>query len=185
MSDAQESQPVTKVWSMVEQAKADLQNLSPEELKAEIDAGDTVVVDIRDHRELYLKGKIPGAVHAPRGMLEFWIDPASEYYRDVFEPAKRYVLYCAGGGRSALAAKAMKEMGYGDVDHLEPASAVGSRPATTSRTSRPTPSGSPARTEPPPGGAPASDAQDWISNTADSVISKPLSRLAIGSPSQP
>jgi rhodanese-related sulfurtransferase len=117
MSDVQ---GVKKVWSMVEEAKKDLENLSAEQLKAEIDTGDAVVVDIRDHRELYLKGKIPGAVHAPRGMLEFWIDPASEYYRDVFEPSRRYVLYCAGGGRSALAAKAMKEMGYGDVAHLEP-----------------------------------------------------------------
>ena len=117
MSD---EQGVKKVWSMVEEAKKGLENLSAEELKAEIEAGDAVVVDIRDHRELYLKGKIPGAVHAPRGMLEFWVDPASEYYRDVFEPSKRYVLYCAGGGRSALAAKAMKDMGYGDVAHLEP-----------------------------------------------------------------
>ena len=117
MSD---EQGVKKVWSMVEEAKKGLENLSAEELKAEIEAGDAVVVDIRDHRELYLKGKIPGAVHAPRGMLEFWVDPASEYYRDVFEPYKRYVLYCAGGGRSALAAKAMKDMGYGDVAHLEP-----------------------------------------------------------------
>ena len=117
MSD---EQGVKKVWSMVEEAKKGLENLSAEELKAEIEAGDAVVVDIRDHRELYLKGKIPGAVHAPRGMLEFWVDPASEYYRDVFEPSNRYVLYCAGGGRSALAAKAMKDMGYGDVAHLEP-----------------------------------------------------------------
>jgi rhodanese-related sulfurtransferase len=105
---------------MVEAAKQDLENLSAEELKAEMDGEDAVVVDIRDHRELYLKGKIPGAVHAPRGMLEFWIDPASEYYREVFEPSRRYVLYCAGGGRSALAAKAMKDMGYRDVAHLEP-----------------------------------------------------------------
>ncbi|MEM9562947.1 MAG: rhodanese-like domain-containing protein [Actinomycetota bacterium] len=121
MSDAAENKPeVTSVWSMVEAIKADLQNLSAEQLKSEVDGGDTVVVDIRDHRELYLKGKIPGAVHAPRGMLEFWIDPASEYYRNVFEPSKRYVLYCAGGGRSALAAKSMKDMGYTDVAHLEP-----------------------------------------------------------------
>lgn len=120
MSDAQQNPQVTKVWSLVEEAKKNLENLSAEQLKTEMDGGETVVVDIRDHRELYLKGKIPGAVHAPRGMLEFWIDPASVYYRKVFEPSKRYVLYCAGGGRSALAAKAMKEMGYGDVAHLEP-----------------------------------------------------------------
>ena len=121
MSEPQEqSSPVANVWGMVERAKEQLENLSAEQLKAEMDRGDTVVVDIRDHRELYLKGKIPGAVHAPRGMLEFWIDPASEYYRKVFEPSTRYVLYCAGGGRSALAARTMQEMGYGDVAHLEP-----------------------------------------------------------------
>ena len=94
-------------------------NLSAEQVKQEIVDG-SIVVDIRDHRELYEKGKIPGAIHAPRGMLEFWIDPASEYHRKVFEPGKRYVLYCAGGGRSALAAKTMQEMGYEGVGHLEP-----------------------------------------------------------------
>ena len=111
--------PITKAWDLVEEAKRQLDNLSPAQLKSEIEAGSTVVVDIRDFRELYPKGKIPGAVHAPRGMLEFWVDPSSEYYRDVFEPEKRYVLYCAAGGRSALAAKAMKDMGYPDVAHLE------------------------------------------------------------------
>lgn len=110
----------TKAWDLVDQAKTEIDNLSAEELAAELEAGEAVVVDIRDFRELYLKGKIPGAVHAPRGMLEFWIDPASEYHRDVFDPSKRYLLYCAGGGRSALAAKVMKDMGYSNVGHLEP-----------------------------------------------------------------
>ena len=116
--------PVVKAWSMVDQAKQEIENLSPEQVQAaraaDPDGDQTILVDIRDHRELYLKGKIPGAVHAPRGMLEFWVDPASEYHRKVFNPAKRYILYCAGGGRSALAAKAMKDMGYPDVGHLEP-----------------------------------------------------------------
>ena len=115
---------ITRAWDMVAEAKQEIDNLSPAEVqaaRAEDPSGDrTVIVDIRDHRELYLKGKIPGAVHAPRGMLEFWVDPSSEYHRDVFDPGKRYILYCAGGGRSALAAKTMKEMGYGDVGHLEP-----------------------------------------------------------------
>ncbi|MEM7338403.1 MAG: rhodanese-like domain-containing protein [Actinomycetota bacterium] len=112
--------PVKKAWDLVDEAKASIDNLSAAELKAAMGADGTVVVDIRDHRELYLKGKIPGAVHAPRGMLEFWVDPASEYYREVFKPEQRYLLYCAGGGRSALAAKTMKDMGYGNVGHLEP-----------------------------------------------------------------
>jgi len=114
------AQEVKKAWDMVAEAKEQIQNLSAEEMKAEHDSGEAVIVDIRDHRELYLKGKVPGAVHAPRGMLEFWVDPASEYYREVFHPDKRYILYCAGGGRSALAAKAMKDMGYPDIAHLEP-----------------------------------------------------------------
>jgi len=111
---------VKKAWDMVAEAKAGIENLSAEEVRTEIETGRAVVIDIRDNRELYLKGKIPGAVSAPRGMLEFWIDPASEYHRDVFDPEKRYILYCAGGGRSALAAAMMKEMGYPDVAHLEP-----------------------------------------------------------------
>lgn len=122
--------PITRAWDLVARAKEHLENLSPTEVKAELEAtvddadgggraSSTVIVDIRDYRELYLKGKIPGAVHAPRGMLEFWIDPASGYHRPVFDPSRRYILYCAGGGRSALAAKAMKDMGYPDVAHLE------------------------------------------------------------------
>ena len=110
---------IKKVWDMVDEAKKDLENLSVDQVKAELDAGTAVVVDIRDFRELYLKGKVPGAFHADRGMLEFWVDPASQYYRDVFTPDRRYIVYCAGGGRSALAAKAMKDMGYPNVAHME------------------------------------------------------------------
>ncbi len=112
--------PVKKAWDLVDEAKQHIDNLSPEELKREMEEGTAVVVDIRDHREVYLKGQIPGAVQCPRGMLEFWVDPASEYYRDVFKPEQRYVLYCAGGGRSALSAKTMKDMGYDNIGHLEP-----------------------------------------------------------------
>ncbi len=118
---------IVGAWDLVDGAKEDLENLTPDQVRSELEAvgpsgagtPSTVVVDIRDHRELYLKGKIPGAVHAPRGMLEFWVDPASEYHRPVFDPSRRYILYCAGGGRSALAAKAMKDMGYPDVAHLD------------------------------------------------------------------
>lgn len=110
---------IKKVWDLVDEAKAQLENLSVDQVKAELDAGSAVIVDIRDFRELYLRGKVPGAFHADRGMLEFWVDPASQYYRDLFTPDKRFILYCAGGGRSALAAKAMKDMGYPDVAHME------------------------------------------------------------------
>ncbi len=119
--DVDDSPAVVNAWGMVDRAKQEIDNLTPEQLALEQNSDeDVVVVDIRDFRELYQKGKIPGAVHAPRGMLEFWIDPASEYYRSVFSPEKRYLLYCAGGGRSALAAKTMKDMGYKNVGHLEP-----------------------------------------------------------------
>lgn len=105
---------------MVAEAKKRIDNLTPEELQSELVTGTAIAVDIRDYREVFSTGKVPGALHTPRGMLEFWIDPASEYYRDVFTPDKRYIIYCAGGGRSALAAIIMKDMGYPNVGHLEP-----------------------------------------------------------------
>jgi rhodanese-related sulfurtransferase len=110
---------IRKAWDMVDEAKKEIENLSVEQVKDELESGDAVIVDIRDFRELYLRGKIPGAFHADRGMLEFWIDPASQYYRELFTPDKRFILYCAGGGRSALAAKTMRDMGYPNVAHLE------------------------------------------------------------------
>lgn len=111
---------VKKAWDMVDEAKSRIENLSVDQVKSELDAGTAKIVDIRDFRELVLKGKIPGALSAPRGMLEFWVDPQSEYYRKDFAPENRYILYCAGGGRSALAADTMRQMGYPDVAHLEP-----------------------------------------------------------------
>jgi len=77
-----------------------------------------VFVDIRDVRELQREGKIPGATHAPRGMLEFWVDPESPYHREVFSQRKRFVFYCAGAWRSALAAQVVQKMGMTDVCHL-------------------------------------------------------------------
>ncbi|MDY7101643.1 MAG: rhodanese-like domain-containing protein [Actinomycetota bacterium] len=110
---------VKRAWDMVAEAKEQIDNLGVEEVRARLDEPGTTVIDIRDFRELVLRGKIPGAVSAPRGMLEFWVDPESEYYRDIFDPDRSYILYCAGGGRSALAAKTMKDMGYPNVAHLE------------------------------------------------------------------
>ena len=108
-----------RAWDMVDDAKSRIENLSVDEVEAAMAEGDATVVDIRDIRELLQLGKVPGAVHAPRGMLEFWVDPESEYYREVFSPEKRYILYCAGGGRSALAADTMRDMGYDNVGHME------------------------------------------------------------------
>ena len=80
---------------------------------------DVVFVDIRDVRELQREGMIPGAVHAPRGMLEFWVDPESPYYKDVFGSGKEFYFYCASAWRSALATLAVQEMGLAPVAHIE------------------------------------------------------------------
>ncbi|GGH25093.1 rhodanese [Alsobacter metallidurans] len=79
---------------------------------------DTVLVDLRDPRELEREGRVPGAVHCPRGMLEFWIDPESPYHKPVFAEDKRFVFMCAGGWRSALAARTAREMGLKPVAHV-------------------------------------------------------------------
>jgi rhodanese-related sulfurtransferase len=78
----------------------------------------TVFVDIRDVRELEREGMIPGAFHAPRGMLEFWVDPESPYYKPVFAGDKTYILYCHSDWRGVLAAATLKEMGLPNVFHL-------------------------------------------------------------------
>jgi len=75
-------------------------------------------VDVRDVRELEREGVIPGAIHAPRGMLEFWVDPESPYHRDEFAHDKEYVLFCAAGWRSALATRTLMDMGMARVAHI-------------------------------------------------------------------
>ncbi len=75
-------------------------------------------IDVRELEELNSSGKVPGAVHAPRGMLEFYIDAASPYHKEVFSSGKKIVFYCASGGRSALAARLAMEMGLSDVAHV-------------------------------------------------------------------
>jgi len=79
---------------------------------------DVTFVDLRDPRELTREGKIPGAFHAPRGMLEFWVDPESPYHKDVFASGKRFVFYCQSGWRSALATQAVARMGLKRVSHV-------------------------------------------------------------------
>lgn len=107
------------VLKKVEEAKARIQNLSREQFEAELRGGEALIVDVRDVRERWREGTIPGARSAPRGMLEFWADPESPYHKPYFQPERRTVLYCAGGLRSALAADALRELGYRDVAHLE------------------------------------------------------------------
>ena len=89
-----------------------------DEARNHLEDEDVVFVDIRDIRELWREGAIPGAVHAPRGMLEFWVDPQSPYAREVFQSGKRFMFFCAGGLRSALAAKSVQEMGLSPVCHM-------------------------------------------------------------------
>ena len=113
--------PIKPIFAAVDEAKKTIENLSVADMQSEIDDDDALVVDIREIQERVDLGTIPGAKHAPRGMLEFWADPASPYYRDWFDRAdRRIVLFCAGGGRSALAAVALKDMGFTNVAHLEP-----------------------------------------------------------------
>lgn len=104
---------------LVAEAKAKVENLTVDQVAGELDAGDTVFVDLREPEELAASGKIPGAVHVPRGMIEFRADPTSPYHNDALDPSKRTVLYCASGGRSALAAATLKDLGYANVAHLD------------------------------------------------------------------
>ena len=106
-------------WGLAEAADADVESVTVEELDAERADEDTVVVDVRDIREVWIEGSIPGAEHAPRGMIEFWADPETKYHKEFFATEKRYVLFCNEAGRSALAAERLREMGYPDVAHLE------------------------------------------------------------------
>ena len=111
--------PKKTVGQMVEEAKSRIENLSNEQLRAEIARGGVQVVDIRDVRERQKLGYIPGSLHVPRGMLEFWLDPTSQYYTGKIDPEKRIVLHCALGHRSALATDVLREMGFPNVAHLE------------------------------------------------------------------
>ena len=103
---------------MVTTARARICELSTEEAIALIDDPDVVIVDIRDIRERQRSGAIPGSVHAPRGMIEFWVDPDSPYHKPVFaQPGKRYVFHCASGWRSALTVATLQDMGFA-ASHL-------------------------------------------------------------------
>ncbi|MGB0798255.1 MAG: rhodanese-like domain-containing protein [Planktomarina sp.] len=113
-------QTITKsVKQMVADANAEITTISVADAISLVDSDDHVIVDLRDIRELQRTGKIPGAFSCPRGMLEFWIDPASPYHKDVFNQDKTYVFYCASAWRSALSAKLAQDMGLAPVAHIE------------------------------------------------------------------
>ncbi len=104
---------------LVAEAKQRIQNLTVDQAAEEIEQGGALLVDLREPEERQEQGAIPGAVHAPRGMLEFWADPASSYHRAEFDPNRRIILHCAAGGRSALAADTLQQLGYANVAHLD------------------------------------------------------------------
>ncbi|TAN10666.1 MAG: rhodanese-like domain-containing protein [Burkholderiaceae bacterium] len=109
---------MTTVAQLVQAAKSQIDNLTPDQVEAEMAAAGITLVDVRDAPEL-ADGTIRGAVHASRGMLEFYADPASPYHKAELAPQNRVILYCASGGRSALAAQSLRELGYVNVAHLD------------------------------------------------------------------
>ena len=104
---------------LVKEAKEQIENLTPQQVQEELSKGNVTLIDIRESEELKQTGKIGGSVHAPRGMLEFYADSSLAYHKPEFDKNKRLILHCASGGRSALAAATLKQMGYEKVAHME------------------------------------------------------------------
>ena len=116
----QSRQPMKRGYkTLLAEANASVQAITPEDAKALLGDPGVVFVDLRDPRELLREGLIPAAFHAPRGMLEFWVDPESPYHKPIFASGKRFIFYCASGWRSALATQAVQQMGLEGVCHLE------------------------------------------------------------------
>jgi rhodanese-related sulfurtransferase len=107
------------VAELVERAQARIESLSAEQALALLDDDQVRFVDLRDVRELHREGTVPGALHAPRGMIEFWVDPDSPYHKPEFASGQRFVLFCALGHRSALATAQLMDMGFGPVCDIE------------------------------------------------------------------
>ena len=105
---------------LVKEAKQKIENLTPQQVQDALARGNATLIDIRESDELQQHGKIKGSVHAPRGMLEFYADPSlPAYHKPEFDKSKRIILHCASGGRSALAAATLQQMGYEKVAHLD------------------------------------------------------------------
>ena len=107
------------IKQLIAEAEKKSRGISVEEARQRLGEPDTVFVDLRDVRELERDGMIPGAFHAPRGMLEFWVDPESPYHKPIFAEDKKFVFFCAAGWRSALATKTAQDMGMEKVAHIE------------------------------------------------------------------
>jgi rhodanese-related sulfurtransferase len=113
--------PITKGFrQLVDEANAQVRTYSVGEVRLRLDDPNVQIVDIRDARELEREGTVPGCINAPRGMLEFWVDPASPYFKPVFgDEGKEYILFCGAGWRSALAARTLQDMGMRNVAHID------------------------------------------------------------------
>ena len=107
------------IKQLVAEANSEIETMSVEQAKALHGRGDVTFIDLRDPRELWRDGGVPGSVNVTRGMLEFWIDPESPYYKDFFASGNKFVFFCAGGMRSALATKTAQDMGLTPVCHIE------------------------------------------------------------------
>tara|TARA_B100000945_G_C20318726_1_gene566530 strand:+ start:282 stop:665 length:384 start_codon:yes stop_codon:yes gene_type:complete len=106
--------------SLVKEALSQIRTISSEEAKKKINDNECNLIDLRDIRELEKNGRIENSIHIPRGMLEFWMDPESTYFKDgKIDMNKEMVLFCAGGLRSALSAKSLQEMGFEKVSHID------------------------------------------------------------------
>jgi len=105
--------------ALIDAAMAQIETIPLDEAQKLLSEPNTLFVDIRDVREVEREGMIPNALHAPRGMLEFWVDPESPYYKPIFGEGKRLVLYCASAWRSALATETLQKMGVPNICHLE------------------------------------------------------------------
>jgi rhodanese-related sulfurtransferase len=113
------TQTITRgIKSMLQEANGEIETMGVADVKAVVERGDAILVDIRDPRELEREGRIPGSFSCPRGMLEFWIDPESPYAKPIFQENKKFIFHCASGWRSALAAKTAQDMGLKPVAHL-------------------------------------------------------------------
>ena len=112
---------ITKGYrALVDEAMAQVRTYSVEEVRVRMEQGDLQIVDIRDIRELQAEGTVPGSYHAPRCMLEFWVDPESPYHKKIFaDESREFVLFCGAGWRSALAAKTLQDMGMSNVAHID------------------------------------------------------------------
>ncbi|MGH1353329.1 MAG: rhodanese-like domain-containing protein [Methyloligellaceae bacterium] len=110
--------PIKTFEQLVAEAESEIETLTVEEAKSLFNNPAVQFIDVRDVRELWREGTIPGSYHAPRGMLESWVDPQSEYAKKVFQSDRKYVFFCAAGMRSALATKTVQDMGLNNACHI-------------------------------------------------------------------